>query len=373
MSLALLAAAQAPTAAAFNTWTLSAPSRTPDRPHVDSLRIVRGDRSTPFIAGEHAAPASDLRVLDVDGDGHKAVLGVDIRAADAATAATSGVDALNTAASAYRIGLYAHDRWQLLPSLAATVGVRLDHDTDSRTLMRQRAALAWRTAPDTLLHLRFARSERTPLPGEAGFDPGSTLHALPPLRGEQIEAFEAEADQRLAGGLRLRATAYARSASDATVVVVEPEGNAPLWLAGQTLHASGVELAAEQRWAAGTQLRGSASWRQAATAGGLALLEVPQRLGKLMLSTPLPWAGLQLGSEWLYDAGRIGSDGNPRAPSLLSNLRLSSGELVQGLRLSLSVFNLLGSSDAQALAALCTVQACDGEGRSVRLQMAMRF
>jgi iron complex outermembrane receptor protein len=368
LSLALLAAVQAPTAAAFDSWTLSALSRPLDAPH-----LVRGARATTFIPGGHAAPARDLRVLDIDGDGHKAVLGVDIRAADAATPATSSTDALHAAATAYRIGLYAHDQWQLLPSLAATLGVRLDHDTDSRTLLRSRAALAWRTATDTLLQLRYGRAERSPLPGEAGFDPGSTLHALPPLRGEQIAAFEVEADQRLGGGLRLRATAYAWSTGDATAVVAEPDGGTSMWLAGETLQARGVEVSAEQRWAAGTQLRGSASWRQAATAGGLALLEVPQRLGKLMLSTPLPWAGLQLGSEWLYDAGGIGSDGNLRPPSLLSNLRLSSGELVQGLQLSFSVLNLLGSSDAQALAALCTAQACDGAGRSVRVQMAWQY
>ncbi len=311
-------------------------------------------------------------MLDVDGDGHKAVLGVDIRAADGDALVTPSEQALSAGASAYRIGVYAHDRWQLLPSLAATLGVRLDRDTDSRTLMRPRAAFAWRTGADTLLQLRYGRAERTPLPGEAGFEPGSTLHALPPLRGDRVSAVEAEADQRLGGGLRLRATAYAWSSADTTAVVAEPDGGGSLWLAGETVHASGVEVSAEQRWAAGTHLSGSASWRQAATAGGQALLEVPQRLGKLMLSTPLPWAGLQLGSEWLYDAGRIGSDGNLRS-GLLSTLRLSSDELVQGLQLSLSVLNLLGSSEAQALAPLCAGQSCDADGRSVRLQMALQF
>jgi hypothetical protein len=167
--------------------------------------------------------------------------------------------------------------------------------------------------------------------------------------------------------------AYAWSASDATALVAEPVGGGSLWLASETLHANGVELSAEQRWAAGMHVRGSASWRQAATADGLLLLEVPQRLGKLMLSTPLPWAGIQLVSEWLYDAGGVGSDGNPRVSSLLSNLQLSSAELVQGLQLSLSVLNLLGSSDAQPLGVLCPAQPCDGEGRGVRMQMAWKF
>ncbi len=373
LSLALLAAAQVPTAAAFDRWALTAPTTPPDGLHADSLHIVGGARNMLSLPGEYAPPARDLRVLDVDGEGHRVALGVDIRAADADPLATPSADAQTTAASRYRIGLYAHDRWQLLPSLAATLGVRLDHDTESRTLMQPQAALVWRMAADTLLKLHYGRAERMPLTAANGFDQGSTLQALPPLRGEQISAFEAMADQRLGDGLRVRATAFAWMASDATAVVAEPDGGQSTWLAGETLRASGVEVAAEQRWAAGAQLRGSASWRQAATAGGLALLDVPQRLGKLMLSTPLPWAGLQLGSEWLYDAGGIGSDGNPRASSLLSNLRVSSGELVQGLQMSLSVLNLLGSSDTQALAALCSVQACDAEGRSLRLQMALQF
>jgi iron complex outermembrane receptor protein len=345
----------------------------PARALVDPLGIVGGARNMLSLPGEDAPPARDLRVLDVDGDGHKVALGVDIRATDADPLATPSADTPSNAASGYRIGLYAHDQWQLLPSLAATLGVRLDHDTDSRTLMQPQAALIWRAATDTLLHLRYGRADRMPLATAGNIDHGNMLQVLPPLSGEQISAFEAMADQRVGDGLRLRATAYAWTASDATAVVAEPEGGASLWLAGETLHATGVEVSAEQRWAAGTHLRGSASWRQAATAGGLALLDVPQRLGKLMLATPLPWAGLQLGSEWLYDAGRIGSDGTPRSSSVLSNLRLSSGELVQGLQLSLSVLNLLGSSDPQGLAALCTVQACDAEGRSLSVQMALQF
>jgi outer membrane receptor protein involved in Fe transport len=312
---------------------------------------------------------TDLRLLSVACDGHKAVIGMTLRP----TTGLDGEPAANApgATLAYQVGAYAQDEWELGPSLMATLDLRIERRGADITQLRPRARLVWSPAADTVLKALYGRENRGPSLGERTDD--HRLDANPLRRLEPIEAFEIDAEQRVGRDLKLHAVLYSLTVRDLSSLALGTMGGLPQVQADQTVEARGLELSADQLWAAaGVRLRGSALWQDATTAHGDALLSTPQLLGKLLLSATLPWAGLRLGYEWLYDGDRIALDGRTLGSYAQSNLTLDSAELRKGLALSVIVQNLFDTRDPRQLAANA-LDTVEQDRRRVRVRLAYQY
>jgi len=342
----------------------------PDDPRYALVRAAPGAASTLGRPAITVGPGTDLQLLNVDWDGYKAVVGV------SAHPVTDGLTALAPAATvagaAYQVGVYARGDWQLTPSLAATLGLRVDHHSADITQLRPRAALAWNAAAQTRLRLQYRRADHGLGPGARSDEPG--LGANPLRRLEPLEAFEVDAEQRFGGDLKLNALLYAWTLRGVGSLALDTIGGLPQVAADQTVETRGLELAVDQRWAdSGVRLRCSAALQEAADADGKPLLSAPQLLAKLLLWARLPWAGLQLGYEWLYDDDRIAVDGRTLGAYARSNLTLGSTELAEHLAFSLSVQNLFDARDARLAAAADVPAAVEQDRRSVQVQLAYQF
>lgn len=312
---------------------------------------------------------TDLRLLSVVWDGHKSVMGVTVRPA-AGLGSEPVVNAPGVAA-AYQVAAYAQDEWHLGPSLTAVLGLQLDRHHADITQLRPRAGLVWRPAADTVLKARYGRAHRGFSLGERTDD--HHLDANPLRRLEPIEAYELDTEQRVGRDLKLHAVLYAMTVRDLSSLALGTMGGLPQVQADQTVQARGLALSADQHWAAaGVRLRGSASWQDPTDAHGDALLSGPQLLGKVLLSAPLPWVGLRLDYEWLYDADRIAVDGRALGAYAQSNLSLDGAELRKGLALSLMVQNLFDTRDPRLVAANA-LDAVEQDRRRVRVRLSYQF
>ena len=312
---------------------------------------------------------TDLRLLSVVWEGHKAVMGVTVR--PATVPGTEPVANTPGMATAYQVAAYAQDEWQLGPSLTATLGLQVDRHSADLTQLRPGARLVWKPATDTILKARYGRSHRRFSVGERTDD--HRLDANPLRRLEPIETYEIDAEQRVGGDLKLHAGLYSLTVRDLSSLALSTMGGLPQVQADQTVEARGLELSADQLWAAsGLRLRGSASWQDPTDVNGEALLSSPQLLGKLLLSAPLPWAGLRLGYEWLYDGDRIALDGRTLGAYAQSNLTLGSDEMRKGLALSLIVRNLFDTRDPRLVAA-DALDAVEQDRRRVWVRLGYRF
>ncbi len=104
------------------------------------------------------------------------------------------------------------------------------------------------------------------------------------------------------------------------------------------VHARGVELSAENRWATGYRLRGSISWQQSRIEGGGSLADSPKLTGKFIADAPLT-AGWTASGELLGLSSRKGYTGDVPGYGIV-NLKLSS-PLLAGLgQFSLAVYNV---------------------------------
>lgn len=324
---------------------------------IDVLPATRADLGT------------DLRLLSVVWHGHKAVMGVTVRPATGL--GTETVAIAPGVAMAYQLAAYAQDEWQLGPSLTATLGLQIDRHNADITQLRPRARLVWKAAADTVLKAQYSRAHRGSSVGERTDD--HRLDVNPLRRLESIEAFEIDTEQRVGGDLKLHAVLYSLTMRNVSSLALGTMGGLPLVQADQVVEARGLELAADQLWAAaGLRLRGSASLQNPSAANGEPLLSSPQLLCKMLVSASLPWAGLRLGYEWLYDGDRIALDGRARGAYAQSNLSLDSAEMRNGLALSLMVQNLFDTRDPRLVAANMP-DAVEQDRRRVRVRLAYRF
>jgi iron complex outermembrane receptor protein len=291
----------------------------------------------------------------------------------------SAIDLANPSASiqipgsGYRVGVYAQDEWQIGQTLTATLGLRVDRNDATGTQTSPRAALIWQASPATTLKALYGRAHRAPNVGERDYYDAVSQVANPALKGEQIDTVEVVADHRVGSDLSLRGSAYSWNMRDLITLGVDPVSGLSQYQSGPTVKAHGLELAADKVWPSGARLRGSLSVQDAAYAGGGALLNSPELLGKLNLSTPLPWAGLRAGYEWRYDSQRLSLDGSKLAGYALSNLNLSTGALARGLVLSMRVQNLFDRHYAHPGADINWQNSFEQDGRSVQLRLDYRL
>jgi iron complex outermembrane receptor protein len=189
----------------------------------------------------------------------------------------------------YRVGVYLQDEWRIAERLTATLGLREDHDSTNGKRASPRAGLIWQMSPNTTLKALFGTAYRPPNVYERDYSDGQTQVSNSALEGETIDTLELVADQRIGRDLNLRASVYQWTMKDLITLGIDPVTGLSQYQTGPTARARGVELSADRTWQSGARLRGSLSIQDAAYLHGGDLLNSPKRLGKLELSTPLPW------------------------------------------------------------------------------------
>jgi outer membrane receptor protein involved in Fe transport len=277
--------------------------------------------------------------------------------------------------SGVRTGLYAQDEWRITDTLTATLGLRLDRNsnTNTGTAANPRVALIWQAAPATTLKALYGRAHRAPNAFERDYSDGLAQVANPALKGERIDTLELVADQRVGRELNLRASAYQWRMRDLVVLGIDPVSSLAQYQSGDGVKTKGLELSADKTWDWGGRLRGSLSLQQVRDASSAKLPNSPQLLGKLNFSAPLPVAGLRLGYELQYDSQRRTIDGSEADGYAVSNLHLSTNRLAKGLEVGLGIRNLFDKRYAHPGADTNWQNTLEQDGRSVRLHATYKF
>jgi iron complex outermembrane receptor protein len=335
----------------------------------DSVYAGEGYRAT----AASASRGVELRWLNTASAAHKFMIGLELQdnpRQDQVSILADPADNLYLLASGWRAGLYAQDEWRLSDTLVATLGLRADRNSVNGTRLSPRAALIWQATPASNLKLLYGRAHRSPNVYEQDWDwsAGQYPTPLPAIAHERIETVEMVLDHRPAPDLALRASVYQWSLRDMVVWSSDDW----LFVSGPPVKARGAELSADKRWASGARLRASVSLQDAESQGGTRLVNSPKWLGKLHFSAPLP-AGGRIGLEWLAESRRRTVDGGHVAGHTVTNLHLSSRQLLPGLELSLGVYNLLDQRYSHPIGTDNWSTSLAQDGRSVRLKMEARF
>ncbi len=320
---------------------------------------------------------AELRLVTTTLESHKLMLGLEVQRNERTD--QSIVDEAHPENSyelknaGYRAGVYAQDEWRLDEGLIATLGLRVDRNDTTGTNASPRASLIWQARDDTTLKALYGRAHRAPNVYESDYeDPFSQLRN-PSLQGERIDTLELVADHRFSQALALRASLYAWTMQGLITLEPDEESGLTRFEAGDDVDARGLELSFDRIWDEGVRMRGSVSFQNVESSTGAGLPNSPAMLGKVNLSGPLPWYGMRLGYEMRHVGSRLSLDGSRLRSYRLANLELSSDGIAEGLAVSLSLRNLFDERYKHTASDSNWQNAFEQDGRSVRLQIDLRF
>jgi len=272
--------------------------------------------------------------------------------------------------------LYLQDDLQLLDNLILSAGVRYDHYGNFGGSTNPRLGLIYQPVPGSTFKLLYGSAFRAPNAYELYYDDRQTILANPALRPERIETYEAVYEQYFLEHYRSSLSGFYYRVRDLiTSRPVDPLADNPTrYVNADAIDAHGVELELEGKWSAGLEGRLSYTYQEAADAGsGAWLSNSPRHLAKANLSLTLCGERLVAAVEEQYQSTRLTLAGNRTKAALVTNLTLSAAELVPGLRLSASVYNLFAEHYADPGTPNQVQDAIAQDGRTFRMKLEYRF
>lgn len=271
--------------------------------------------------------------------------------------------------------LYLQDEVQLLNSLIFTAGVRYDHYDTFGGTTNPRLALICKPLEGTILKFLYGEAFRAPNVFEFFYnDGGQTTKSNPDLKPEKIRTYEMVYEQYLGDHLRSSLSGFYYRINDLISQRVDPADGLIQFSNSDTIDSRGVELELEGRWANGLQGRLSYTFQETEDQQtGTHLTNSPRHLAKLNLVVPLVREKVFAGFEEQYASRRTTLAGNGAAAYYVTNLTLFSQNLLPGLELSASLYNLFDTRYGDPGAAEHLQDLIEQDGRTFRVKLTYLF
>jgi iron complex outermembrane receptor protein len=281
---------------------------------------------------------------------------------------------LDTNSSANTVGFYAQDEVPILNRLTLNTGIRYDYYFDSfGETVNPRVALIYTPWINGAFKSLYAQAYRAPNVFERDYQ-SSSYKANPDLGPETIQSYELVYEQILNASLRFNMSLFFNDARDLITFGEDPADG--LWVFDNTdkVHSRGAE--AEVEWRGRHGVQGNVSYTYAETedgATGETLSNSPRHVGKLHYSLPLWTEKLTASLELLGVSERKTVQGNESGGYWIANLTLLSREVVKGLELSASIYNLFDRRYADPVGSDYTQDTIEQDGRTFRVKATKRF
>lgn len=238
-------------------------------------------------------------------------------------------------------GYYLQDEYHIGKSLILNAGLRYDHYDTFGGTTNPRAALIWKPREATVLRLSYGEAFRAPNAFEQYYGDGISQKGNPHLMPEKVRTAELNWDQFVGNNIKTTATLYFSRFKDLLEQVVDPADGQAVFLNLNRLESKGLELQAEGKWESGYSALLSYCYQETRNpVGNLETTNSPRNLAKGSLSAPLPLKRSSATLEMLYASSRLNANRERVNGAAIFNLSLLSRELLKGLELSASLYNL---------------------------------
>lgn len=274
-----------------------------------------------------------------------------------------------------RSGVFLQNDFQWTPDFKLSIGGRYDLLTDHSGQFNPRLGAVYRFSAQTVGKLQYGTAFRAPNVFERYYQYPDAVVANPQLQPEKIHTIEGSVEHYLDPQTRLLGAVFAYRLNKLIDQRTDPATGLLQYDNIGLVRAHGIELEIERMWQNGTRLRASLDLQHAHNANGDDLTNAPKAIGRLNVSTPLPWYSLRAGTEAQWLSSRDSYAGNVPAYGVV-NLTLLRPMNTDKWEWSLSVFNLLDNRYYDASAFDPTVPTRDRfaqNGRSYRLKALFRF
>lgn len=267
--------------------------------------------------------------------------------------------------------IYLQDEYQLFDNLTLHAGFRYDKFNYLRGRVNPRAALIYQPFTATTVKLIYGQAFRAPSVFENFYNFQGFQVGNPQLRPETIQTYELVLEQQLTAQLEASVTPYyyrANKIISAITVndIFRYENSGPI-------AAYGVEFELNGRWKNGWSSRFSYSLQKSEEdSPGSKPVNSPSHLVKFNAIAPLWDDKVFAGLEVQYTSRRHSAQGS--VPGyFMTNVTLFSRQLVNGLELSGTVYNLLDQHYSDPSTTDLAVDTIVQNGRTFRIKLNYEF
>lgn len=269
-------------------------------------------------------------------------------------------------------GAFVQDEWRISSQWLLNLGVRVDRQAITSSMTSPRAALIWRPSNTVALKWLSGKAFRAPNDYELYYgDGGVTQRGNPALRPERIRSQEIGLDVSPVETWRFSVGHYRYRIRDLIEQQTDADG---LWIFMNRpdVRARGWELETEALLGAGWRLRGNVAWQTLEHYDGEPV-NMPRRLGKLLIDGPVPGLKATLGLNLQAMSGRRtlqGSVGGYVTGNLVLRQQRDATEGVW----SLALYNITGKRYRDPVGPeLSPIDAIERDGRQWRVQWEIGF
>ena len=270
------------------------------------------------------------------------------------------------------LGTYADGRWEITKALSLSGGLRWDHYDTFGNTVNPRLALIWKPREGTVLKLLYGQAFRAPNIYQLNFA-ALNQHANPALQPETIRTCEAVAEQYLGTHWRGTVSLFRNEISDLIDLTDDTPGFVHFANTGEVF-VNGAEVEVEGKWDNGVLVRASYARQEAESAmTRREIVNSPTHMLKAHVSVPVFRDKIFTSLELLYASDRLTVPRTRAGDAWLLNATLFSRELLPGLEVSASVYNLLDQRYATPVSDVYAQESIGQDGRTFRLKVSYRF
>ncbi len=261
-------------------------------------------------------------------------------------------------------GVYLQGEIRVLTNLLFNAGARYDYYSSVGDTINPRLALIYDPFKNekSVIKAIYGTAFRAPNFFELLFDPS--------LKPETIATYELIYEQQIGSRLRSSLAGYYNQIDDLISFNLGTFRNV------RGAEAKGLELELAGSWPSGLQGRISYTLQETEDRStGQRLTDSPEHLGKVNLSVPLPLLKEKVfaSAEFQYTSQRRTLLGTEAAGFGIVNFTLFSRNLVKGLELSGSIYNLLDKKYGDPATPFHTQDILERDGRTFRVKLTYRF
>jgi iron complex outermembrane receptor protein len=272
-------------------------------------------------------------------------------------------------------GVYIQDEWKIFDKWTFVGGVRHDEYGTFGGTTNPRLALIYQHSDATTVKLLYGQAFRAPNVYELYYNDGDyTMKAADSLNPETIQTYEAVLEQKLNKNLGATVSAFHYEMKDVLDQYLDPADNLLVFRNLKEVKANGITGALTGRWENGLKGRASYTFVEARDGQTDAILvSSPKQLAKFNVIYPVIQNNLFAGLEVLYTSKAKTLTNNYADDFWITNLTLTYENIVKGLELSASVYNLFDVHYGYPSGAEHRQDIIEQDGTSFRIKLTYRF
>jgi outer membrane receptor for ferrienterochelin and colicins len=271
------------------------------------------------------------------------------------------------------LGVFSQVEAALRDDFRVTAGLRYDSYSDAvGSTLNPRVAAIYNPTARSAVKLLYGEAFRAPNPYERYYY-AEQQRVQPELVPETIQTFELVYEHYVGSQYRLNVSAYEYRLQDLISQAATDAGE-PYYANIDSVHAHGVEVEIEGKYASGVGARGSYTLQTAKIdATHLELTSSPHQLAKLNVSVPVLKTGMCSSLELQYHSSSRTLAGATSPSFVLTNLSFTTDKLWADIELSASINNVFGADHVYPAAEEHLQDTLQLNGRTFEGKLVVRF